>query len=56
MNILVCRQIFNKTETIGRLFFDGQYMCDTLEDKDRGLRQDMANTEISRIKIYQKTR
>ncbi len=27
--------------TIGRLYIDGQYFCDTLEDTDRGLRQDM---------------
>lgn len=27
--------------TIGRLYIDGEYFCDTLEDQDRGLRQDM---------------
>ena len=27
--------------TVGRLYIDGKYFCDTLEDKDRGLRQDM---------------
>lgn len=29
------------TYTIGRLYVDGIYFCDTLEDTDRGLRQDM---------------
>lgn len=30
------------TYTIGRLYVDGVRFCDTLEDTDRGLRQDMA--------------
>ena len=30
------------TYTIGRLYIDGVRFCDTLEDTDRGLRQDMA--------------
>lgn len=29
------------TYTIGRLYIDGQYFCDTIEDADRGLRQDL---------------
>ena len=29
------------TYTIGRLYIDGKYFCDTIEDKDRGLRQDL---------------
>lgn len=28
------------TYTIGHLYVDGEYFCDTLEDKDRGLAQD----------------
>lgn len=31
-----------ETYTIGRLYVDGVRFCDTLEDTDRGLRQDMA--------------
>lgn len=27
--------------TIGKLYVDGQYFCDTIEDKDRGLRQEL---------------
>lgn len=30
-----------ETYTIGRLFIDGKYFCDTLEDKDRGLSQSL---------------
>lgn len=29
------------TYTIGRLSIDGERFCDTIEDKDRGLRQDL---------------
>ena len=28
------------TYTIGRLYIDGEYFCDTIEDRDRGLKQD----------------
>ena len=27
--------------TIGRLYIDGKYFCDTIEDKDRGLSQEL---------------
>lgn len=37
--------------TIGRLFIDGQYFCDTLEDKDRGLRQEDGEDECKRKKV-----
>lgn len=41
--------------TIGRLFVDGEYLCDTLEDTDRGLTQAMAIEEIKRIKVAGQT-
>lgn len=41
--------------TIGRLYVDGQRFCDTIEDKDRGLRQDMARAAIKRIKVQGET-
>ena len=41
--------------TIGNLFIDGEYFCDTLEDKDRGLRQDMPEAEIIRKKVCGQT-
>ena len=37
--------------TIGRLYVDGQRFCDTIEDCDRSLRQDMARAAIKRIKV-----
>ena len=43
------------TYTIGKLYIDGEYFCDTLEDKDRGLTDDMTVSEISKIKIKKGT-
>lgn len=43
------------TYTIGKLYIDGEYFCDTLEDKDRGLTDDMTVSEISKIKIKKET-
>ena len=41
MELNIKRIARRETYTIGRLYIDGKYFCDTLEDKDRGLRQDM---------------
>lgn len=41
MELLLRRIARRDTYTIGKLYIDGKYFCDTLEDCDRGLRQDM---------------
>ena len=41
MELLLQRIARRDTYTIGRLYIDGQYFCDTCEDADRGLRQDL---------------
>jgi hypothetical protein len=39
---LELRRIARRADyTIGHLYIDGQYFCDTIEDTDRGLRQDL---------------
>lgn len=43
------------TYTIGRLYIDGVQFCNTLEDTDRGLTQNMSLEEIKNKKIYGKT-
>lgn len=53
--ILVKRLYKLPTYTIGKLYVDGVYVCDTLEDKDRGLRQNMPLNEIYRKKVYGET-
>ncbi len=39
MELLLKRIARREKYTIGRLYIDGEYFCDTLEDKDRGLAQ-----------------
>ena len=55
MSITLIRKYKLPTYTIGKLYIDGEYFCDTLEDKDRGLTDDMTVSEISKIKIKKKT-
>lgn len=43
------------TYTIGRLYIDGVYFCDTCEDKDRGLKADMPLDQIKSIKVAGET-
>ena len=42
MEIKLKRIAKRETYTIGHLYIDGELFCDTLEDCDRGLRQDMS--------------
>lgn len=37
MKLTLKRVAKRPTYTIGKLYIDGNYFCDTLEDKDRGL-------------------
>ena len=50
MELNIKRIARRETYTIGRLYIDGKYFCDTLEDKDRGLRQDMPVSVIRATK------
>lgn len=43
------------TYTPGTLYIDGEKFCDTLEDLDRGLTQDMTIGEIQSKKVYGET-
>lgn len=55
MNIKL-KRIFNcKSYCIGHLYVDGLYVCDTIEDTDRGLYQEMTKEEILKIKVPSKT-
>ena len=55
MRILVKRIAKKPTYTIGKLYVDGKYVCDTLEDKDRNLNQNMSLSEIKKLKVYGQT-
>ena len=55
MEILVKRLYKNSAYTIGKMYIDGQYLCDTVEDCDRGLKQSMTPQQIAVQKVYGKT-
>lgn len=55
MELLVRRRYKGSTYTIGSLYVNGVYECDTLEDPDRGLTSEMSLEEIKSKKIYGNT-
>ncbi|MCF0183397.1 MAG: hypothetical protein HUK04_04085 [Bacteroidaceae bacterium] len=55
MKLLLKRIARKNAYTIGRLYVNGKYVCDTLEDTDRGLSQGMTLKEVLCKKIMGKT-
>lgn len=55
LELLVDRKYKKETYTIGNLYVDGEWFCNTLEDRDRGLKSSMSLDEIERLKIYAET-
>lgn len=55
MRIKVVRIANKPTYCIGKLYINGEYFCDTLEDTDRGLDDRMSEEEIKERKVYGKT-
>lgn len=53
--ILINRKWPKANYTIGRLFVDGVFWFNTLEDTDRDLYQDMSVEDIKARKVYSKT-
>ena len=51
MKLTIKRTITRSSYTLGKLYIDGVYFCDTLEDKDRGLTQNMSVEQIKSIKV-----
>ena len=55
MNISLNRIAKKSKYTIGKLYIDGEYFCDTIEDTDRGLTQTMTDAQIKSKKVYGQT-
>lgn len=55
MEITVDRAWKKSTYIISRFLIDGKRICEALEDRDRGLRQDMDLKTIKRIKVQNET-
>ena len=55
MNIILNRIAKKAKYTIGKLYINDKYFCDTLEDTDRGLIQSMTEQQIGSKKVYGET-
>lgn len=55
MKIELERRWKKATYTIGRLYVDGVFFCETLEDRDRGLKQTDPIATIKTRKVYGET-
>lgn len=55
MNLKVKRIYKGEYYTIGKLYINGQYFCDTIEDKDRKLDNNMPEHLIESMKVYGQT-
>ena len=55
MRITLIRIANRPTYCIGKLYIDGVYFCDTIEDTDRGLDDKMAEEEILKRKVKGET-
>lgn len=55
MKLTLKRIAKKKTYTIGKLYIDDVYFCDTIEDVDRGLYQGQNLELIKKIKVPNKT-
>jgi hypothetical protein len=55
MELKLIRREFSDKSTIGELFIEGKFFCFVLEDKDRGLNQEMDLLVIKMLKVLGKT-
>lgn len=55
IQIKVVRDTFTDNCTLGKMYINGQYFCETLEDKDRGLNQSLPLEENKRLKVKGQT-
>ena len=55
MKIEVYRKYRKNGYTIGLLYVNGKFVCNTLEDTDRGLTSEMTKEQIAAIKVKGKT-
>lgn len=55
MDLLLKRTTKLEDRTLGELYINGTYFCDTLEDKDRGLSQSLSLEENKALKVYGET-
>lgn len=55
MRLTLVRIANRPTYCIGKLYIDGVYFCDVIEDTDRGLKDEMSEEEILKRKVKGET-
>ena len=55
MELQLKREVFTDESTIGNLTIDNKFECFILEDKDRGLNDNLTLEQILKVKVYGKT-
>ena len=55
MKLRLERLYYKEEYTIGKLYINDEYYCDTLEDKDRNLTNNMSLADVLNIKVYGRT-
>jgi hypothetical protein len=55
MELQLKRETFTDESTIGSLSIEGKFECFILEDKDRGLNDNLTLEQILKVKVYGKT-
>lgn len=55
MEITLIRKYPKQTYTIGQLYINGKFFCNTMEDTDRNLYQGMSEETIKQIKVPTQT-
>lgn len=55
LHLTLIRAYKKDTYTIGRLYAGGRFICNTIEDKDRGLNQFMSESDIQKVKVKAET-
>ena len=55
MKLSLKRITIRNSYTVGKLYIDGEFFCDTIEDRDRGLSQEMSIDQIQSLKVKGET-
>lgn len=55
MNLVLKRTIFKAYFTVGHLYVDNEYFCDTIEDRDRNITDNDTIDKINKIKVKGET-
>lgn len=55
MELFLERKYKKSNYTIGKLYINGKYFSNTIEDKDRGLTSNMPEQQIKGLKVYGET-